>query len=76
MEYLYIPLLILVIAGVTYVSKITLEKLETRIEPFYEFNISFPKAGSWAVVFFIIVISILALAVLLSSSQILHLRPA
>lgn len=76
MEYIIVPLVILVIAGATYLAKITLEKLDTKIQPFYAFNISFPSAGKWSVIFFLIIISILTLVVFLASGQSLILRPA
>jgi hypothetical protein len=76
MQYIVIPVAILVVAGATYLAKITLEKLDTKILPFYEFDLSLPSAGKWSVVFFLIIISILTLVVLLSSSQQITLRPA
>lgn len=76
MQYVIIPAVILVVAGATYLAKNTLEKLDTKILPFYEFDLSLPSAGKWSVIFFLIIISILTLVVLLSSGQQIILRPA
>lgn len=76
MNYIIIFVALGVIAGVVYISKKTLEKLDTKIQPFYEFSLSLPSSGKWSILFFLIIISILTLVVLLSSGQTILLRPA
>lgn len=76
MNFIIYPIALLVIAGATYVVKLTLERLDTKIEPFYEFDISFPKSGKWSIVFFLVIVAILTVVVLLSSGQQITLQPA
>lgn len=60
----------------TIVAKKSLEKLDTDIQPFYEFNLSLKQAGVWSVVFYVVIISILAIISLILSGINFGLVPA
>jgi hypothetical protein len=76
MELLYAAIAIGLIAIITYAAKLTLEKLNTKIEPFYAFDVFLPSSGKWSVIVFLIIVSILTLVVLATSADTLILKPA
>lgn len=61
--------LLAVTAFLLYLAKNSVEKLDTSILPYYDFGVWLPKSGSWSVVVFLIIISVLALFVLLLTSR-------
>lgn len=68
--YILIGAIFVVITAILlYLAKRSVEKLDTSVLPYYDFGVWLPKSGSWSVVVFLIIISILALVVLLLTTR-------
>ena len=76
MQMALASILLLLTSVVVFIAKKSLEKLDTNIEPYYDFNVFFPKSGVWSVVFYLVVILSLTLIIFISIKAQVALTPA
>ncbi len=63
-------------AAAFYATLLSIRKLKIEVFPYYPFDKFFPQAGSWSVLYFLIIILLLGVLIFLISKGGFYLAPA